>query len=195
MSALSARVMVKPDGLARTLSSQEASDIAATWNDLLSALAGRANQGTPKARLVGELPTIIAGRKSYRRGYDLETWRAQARTCPQLATDQLGPISVRDQHAAILSSLGLTCYEHVRGTLTTEEVDSIYRPSQWYAEDPAALTAYMQSGPVVREKWRGTNIELSLLAKFAIRSALGVEGRLNLVHCDLVAMCENSTQW
>ncbi len=188
MSALSARVMVKPDGVARTLSSQEATEIAATWNDLLTALAAQPNQGAQTNRLVGELPAIIAGRKGYRRGYDLETWRAQARRCPQLATDQLRPISVRDQHAAILSSLGLTCYECVHGTLTTEEVDSIYRPSQWYAEDPAALTAYLQSGPVTREKWRGANIELSLLAKFAIRSALGVEGRLNLIHCDLLAM-------
>jgi hypothetical protein len=186
VSTISARVMVKPDGLARALTDREAAKITATWNNLLDALADMSTDRAPEAGLVNELPGIIDGRRSYRRGYDLQTWRAQARSCPRLATGQAAPISVHYLHTAIFNSLGLSCYEYFHGTLTVAEVESMYRPSQWFAEDPEALITYMRSGPVIREKWQGDAVEIALLVKFAIRFALNIEGRYNLVHCDLI---------
>jgi len=185
-SNISARVMVKPDGLRRVLSQRETAAVVATWNSLLEDLL-RSSTDTPRAALIGELPSIIAGRQGYRAGYDLDTWRSQASACSRLSEAARSAMSVHDLHSEMFESLDLKRYKQVFGVLSEEEVSSIYRPSQWYAEDPGALTEYMRSGPVAREMWCGKNVQISLLVKFAIRSALNIEGRYNLVHCDLVA--------
>lgn len=178
--------MVKPDGMRRVLSQRETATVVATWNSLLEDLM-RSSIGSQRAALTGELPSIIAGRQGYRAGYDLDTWRSQASACSRLPEAGRDATSVHDLHSEMFESLDLQRYQQVYGILSEEEVSSIYRPSQWYAEDPGALTEYMRSGPVAREMWRGKNIQISLLVKFAIRAALNIEGRYNLVHCDLVA--------
>lgn len=183
---LSARVILKPDGVARTLSAPEALAVATEWNGLLDALASTSTSDTPSSGLVADLPSIIAGRQSYRDGYSLGSWRAQARECRRLAAPS-GSASVHDIHTAIFTSLNLECFTRATMRLSVEEIEAIYGPSQWFAENPAALTSYMLSGPVVKETWHGAYVEMALLVKFAIRYALGIDGRYNLVHCDLTA--------
>lgn len=182
---LFARVLFKPDGVSRILSASEADAVVATWNSLLDALTTLPASGVSMSGLASELPQIIAGRQGYRTGYDLEVWRSQARSCRRSPTAG-GPVGVRDLHARIFNSLDLRQLSQVRDDLSAAEVEAIYGPSQWFAEDPAALTSYMLSGPVIKELWCGSNIELALLVKFAVRQALGIEGRYNLVHCDLI---------
>lgn len=184
-TGLSARVLLKPDGVSRVLSASEATAVATTWNSLLGSLAASPTESAVDTGLVAELPSIIAGRQSYRSGYNLESWRAQAHACRRLA-DGRGSMSVHDLHTEMFRCLYLECSARASKRLSVDEVETIYGPSQWFAEDPVALTSYMRSGPVVTEMWRGANIELALLVKFAIRHALGITGRYNLVHCDLV---------
>lgn len=184
-AALSARVLFKPDGVTRVLSASETDTIVATWNGLLNALAQAPNSNVADTGLASELPSIIASRQSYRSGYSLDSWRTQARACRRLA-GICGSISVYALHSEIFNGLELERSARRRTHLSVEEVEAIYSPSQWFAEDPTALISYMCSGPIIKEMWRGPNIEIALLVKFAIRNALGISGRYNLVHCDLV---------
>lgn len=186
MTEQTMRLIVKPDGVARMLSTEEARRIVSNWNSLLGTLSGHDMPSSDVSALLSELPTIIAGRQSYRAGYSLEKWRSQSSLIPRICISSHTSLSIYDLCRIICEGIGLTRSVELSGVLKPETIVGIYAPSQWFQEDPHALMSYLQSGSVTVSAWCGENIEIALLVKFVIRLSLGVEGRYNLLHCDLL---------
>ena len=180
------RQIVKPDGMARMLSPEEAARVVSNWNSLLGTLSGQDVPSSDVSALLSELPMIIAGRQSYRAGYSLEKWRSQSSLIPRIHISSPTSFSISDLCRTMFEWIGLTRSVELSGVLKPETIMGIYAPSQWYQEDSHALMSYLQSGPVTVSAWHGENIEIALLVKFVIRLSLGIEGRYNLLHCDLV---------
>lgn len=181
-----ARILIKPDGMARMLTTGEVGHVVNVWNGLLDHLAGLPPTRDTPHGLIAELPGKIERRRDYRPGYDLRTWSKWAAAAPRYRTAATTS-DVRTLLSDVLDSAGLTRVESAAGVIEPAGVQTIYAASKWFAEDPHGLAAYLRSGPVGVDIWHGAHIELALAAKFAVRWALGVSGRLNLVHCDLIA--------
>lgn len=184
------RAIFKPDGVEKILSTEELSKVLSTWNLMLGILCGAESSLRASSKVIDQLSEIIEGRRSYRVGYDLETWQSQARRISTMSASGLSALSLPEICGLLFEKIGLVCISSLSGQLTEGAVKEIYGPSQWFTEDPKALVDYLRGGPIVIEAWRGEYAEIALLVKFAIRWSLGIEGRYNLIHSDLISQDE-----
>jgi hypothetical protein len=185
-----ARILVKPDGVTRTIAEDEATRAIVTWNGLLDHLSAEDSSTIAPHELVSQLPGKIERRVGYRPGYDLQAWRSLANSAPRCHAPSKDIHDFRGLLSAILTSLDMRCAAAIAGWLAPHGVQALYASSRWFAEDPHALVSYLTTEPVVLEHWHGPHLELTLAVKFAVRWALGAEGRRNLVHCDLITRTE-----
>jgi hypothetical protein len=189
-----ARILIKPDGFTRVLTEDEATCAIIVWNGLLDHLSGQPPSPNTPSELITELPRKIERRLGYRSGYDLAAWSLQARSTARCRALAAEIHDVPELAFALLTSLDLRRDVSISGQLTHLGIHGLYAASSWFVEDQEGLVEYLTSGPVVFEYWRGQCLELALVAKFAVRWALGVAGRRNLIHCDLVENVEHPTQ-